>query len=91
MPLASVDDRQSVDVLRANLRVRFVNDRNYEPPQGRIFIEDDFNGLVRTNDFGYSGIWTLSEDKNDRRDGLWGRVGKKYCYSSMMIASKISL
>lgn len=71
MPLASVDDRKTVDVLRANLRVRFVTDRSYEPPQGRIFIEDDFNGLVRTNDFGYSGIWTLSEDKNDRRDGLW--------------------
>lgn len=53
------------------LRVRFVPDRNYEPPQGRIFIEDDFNGLVQVDDKGYSGVWTLSEDKEDRKDGLW--------------------
>jgi len=51
--------------------IRFIEDRNYEPPQGRIFIEDDFNGLVRVDERGYSGIWTLSEDKNERKDGLW--------------------
>lgn len=52
-------------------RVRFVQDRSYEPPQGRIFVEDDYNGLIKVDDKGYSGIWTLSEDKNDRKDGLW--------------------
>lgn len=55
----------------AVLRVRFVPDRNYEPPQGRIFVEDDYNGLVQADDKGYSGVWTLSEDKEDRKDGLW--------------------
>lgn len=52
-------------------RVRFVPDRNYEPPQGKVFIEDDYNGVVKVDDKGYAGIWTLSEDKNDRKDGLW--------------------
>lgn len=52
-------------------RVRFVPDRNYEPPQGKIFIEDDFNGLIQVDEKGYSGTWSLSEDKNDRKDGLW--------------------
>lgn len=52
-------------------RVRFIEDRDYEPPQGRIFIEDDFNGLIRVDEKGYAGTWTLSEDKDDRKDGLW--------------------
>lgn len=52
-------------------RVRFVEDRNYEPPQGRIFVEDDFNGLIKVDEKGYAGSWTLSEDKDDRKDGLW--------------------
>jgi hypothetical protein len=33
-------------------RVRFIEDRNYEPPQGRLFIEDDFNGLIKVDDKG---------------------------------------
>lgn len=28
------------------LKVRFIPDRNYEPPQGRIFIEDDYQGII---------------------------------------------
>ena len=52
-------------------RVRFVEDRDYEPPQGRIFVEDDFNGLIRVDEKGFAGTWTLSEDKDDRKDGLW--------------------
>lgn len=55
----------------AALRVRFVPDRGYEPPSGRIFIEDDFQGLVKVDEQGYAGTWTLSEDKEDRKDGLW--------------------
>ena len=55
----------------ATARIRFVAARNYEPPQGRIFVEDDYNGLIKTDDNGYVGSWTLSEDKNDRKDGLW--------------------
>ena len=53
------------------LRVRFIEQRGYEPPQGKIFIEDDTSGVIRVDDNGYSGIWTLSEDKDDRKDGLW--------------------
>jgi len=55
----------------AIVQIRFIEDRNYEPPQGRCFIENDFNGLVKADSQGYSGFWTLSEDKDDRRDGLW--------------------
>ena len=56
---------------KANLRVRFIHDIRYEPPQGRLFIQDDYNGLVKTDSDGYSGKWTLSEDKYDHKDGLW--------------------
>jgi hypothetical protein len=31
--------------------------------QGRIFVEDDFNGLIKVDEKGYAGSWTLSEDK----------------------------
>eukprot|EP01041_Mallomonas_annulata_P009833 gene9833-20451_t len=55
----------------AIIRIRFVESRGYEPPQGRIFVEDDYNGFIKTNENGYSGVWSLSEDKNDRKDGLW--------------------
>ena len=43
----------------------------YEPPQGRIFVEDDFFGILRVDAKGFASRWTLSEDKNDRKDGLW--------------------
>ena len=56
---------------KAVARVRFIEAQGYEPPQGRLFVEDDYNGFIRTDDNGFSGIWTLSEDKNDRKDGLW--------------------
>ena len=59
---------KSIDAIA---RVRFIEDRNYEPPQGRIFVEDDFNGLIKVDEKGYAGSWTLSEDKDDRKDGLW--------------------
>ena len=58
--------------VEAVLRVRFLPDRGYEPPQGRLFVEDDLNGLVRVDERGLSAFrWTLSEDKDDRKDGLW--------------------
>eukprot|EP01038_Epipyxis_sp_PR26KG_P008196 gene8196-11086_t len=52
-------------------RIRFVRDMNYEPPQGRVFVEGDYNGAIRTDEKGFAGRWTLSEDKNNRKDGLW--------------------
>lgn len=57
--------------VEAIARVRFVEDRGYEPPQGRIFVEDDYYGIIRVDEKGYTSRWTLSEDKNDRKDGLW--------------------
>eukprot|EP01036_Dinobryon_divergens_P023673 gene23673-32046_t len=39
--------------------------------RGRVYVEDDYNGFVIVDDRGYGGSWTLSEDKNDRKDGLW--------------------
>ena len=55
----------------ASIRARFVEARGYEPPSGRVFIEDDYNGLIKVDENGYAGSWTLSEDKEDRKDGLW--------------------
>ena len=60
-----------VSVLKATARLRFVEERGYEPPSGKIFIEEDYTGLIRTNEKGYAASWTLSEDKDDRKDGLW--------------------
>lgn len=64
--------KQGFKDVEAVVRLRFIEDRGYEPPSGRVFIEDDYNGLVRVDEKGYAGFgWTLSEDKNDRKDGLW--------------------
>lgn len=66
--------------VEASLRVRFVEDRGFEPPSGRLFVEDDLNGLVRVDEDGFSALkWGLSEDKNDRKDGLWiwGLFGRR--------------
>lgn len=52
-------------------KIRFMATKNYEPPQGRIFVEDDYNGIFRVDEDGYGGRWTLSEDKKERKDGLW--------------------
>ena len=34
-------------------------------------MEDDYNGFIRVDEKGYSCNWKLSEDVNDRKDGLW--------------------
>jgi hypothetical protein len=57
--------------LKATARIRFVEEKGYEPPSGKVFIENDFSGIIRTNEKGYASTWTLSEDRNDRKDGLW--------------------
>ena len=73
--MASFDStrkRRPKDNRSQGSRVRFIEDRGYEPPQGQIFVEDDYNGLIRVDDKGYSTFsWTLSEDKEDKKDGLW--------------------
>jgi len=58
--------------LRADLTLRFVERQGYEPPQGYIFVERDSVGLLLVDEKGYADAkWTLSEDKNDRKWGLW--------------------
>lgn len=52
-------------------RVRFVETPGYEPPSGKVFVQDDFNGLFRVNEKGFACNWGLSEDREDRKDGLW--------------------
>lgn len=67
--------KEAYDPIDGEIRLRFVQEANYEPPQGRIFIEKDSLGLIQTDDKGFAvgqGIaWTLSEDKEDRKFGLW--------------------
>jgi len=58
--------------VQADITLRFVERQGYEPPQGYIFIERDSAGLLQVDDKGYADAkWTLSEDKNDRKWGLW--------------------
>jgi hypothetical protein len=64
-------EKDNFKQIQAICRIRFIIQKGYEPPQGRLFIEDDYNGFIKVDDKGYSGTWTLSEDKNDRKDGLW--------------------
>lgn len=56
---------------RVALKMRFIERKNFEPPQGTIYVEEDASGLTKIDKNGYSGKWLLSEDKNDRKDGLW--------------------
>ena len=55
----------------ASGKLRFVQSRNYEPPQGKVYVETDYNGFFKTDENGFCGKWTLSEDKKERKDGLW--------------------
>ena len=63
-----------------NIDVQFVEEEGYEPPQGEIIqivakpvAADDKEGSM--NKIQYlkvtKGRWQLSEDPEDRKDGLW--------------------
>lgn len=67
----SLFEREDSPRLEATARVRFLADANFEPPSGKIFIDSDFSGLLRVDEKGYTCNWSLGEDKNDRKDGLW--------------------
>lgn len=47
---------------------RFVEDEGYEPPQGYFVVDEDAAGLMQP---AARHRWTLSEDPEDRKDGLW--------------------
>lgn len=59
--------KPNYDTLNCILNVRFALDRNYEPPSGKVYIENDPLGFANTNERGITGLWTLSEDKNDKK------------------------
>ncbi len=55
---------------------QFLPEENYEPPQGTFVstdrnIESDSSSSSSSNMQIASSRWILSEDPNDRRDGLW--------------------
>jgi len=55
-----------------NLKARFQEDVGYEPPQGtveQIFTDDDSEDEKQLKI--KFARWTLSEDPDDRKDGLW--------------------
>ena len=52
-----------------SVRAHFLEDQGYEPPQGSLQQIDDDNNLSRLKIS--SSRWKLSEDPNDRKDGLW--------------------
>lgn len=59
--------KTNYEPLNCILNVRFTLDKGYEPPSGQVYIENDSLGFANTNERGVSGLWTLSEDKNDRK------------------------
>ena len=50
---------------RATVIAEFADDVGYEPPQGSLQIVGE-DGAARD-----AGTWQLSEDPDDKRDGLW--------------------
>ncbi len=55
---------------------KFMEDINYEPPQGTLEVvlsnDGKEEGEIKKKSFALEkGRWTLSEDPNDRKDSLW--------------------
>ena len=49
------------------IEAQFIEEEGYEPPQGSVVqVQGDETALEVTN-----SRWQLSEDPNDRKDGLW--------------------
>lgn len=59
--------KPSYEALNCILNVRFALDKGYEPPSGKVCVEVDPLGFANTNEKGITGLWTLSEDKNDKK------------------------
>lgn len=55
--------RQGFDPVRGHLQLRFVQTPNYEPPQGRIFVERDSLALVATDDKGFGACFRFFKDR----------------------------
>ena len=59
------DSGRTVLTQRVLGRGKFVEEEGYEPPRGKIVFEGEAGGSFE------GGKWALSEDPNDRKDGLW--------------------
>eukprot|EP01031_Cornospumella_fuschlensis_P032797 gene32797-39651_t len=64
-------EKKTYKSVQISANIKFIETRNYEPPQGRVFVQDDIQGFTNNDADDFSGKWTLSEDKNERKDGLW--------------------
>lgn len=64
-------ERPHCKTMSSSALIRFVESDGYEPPQGNVLVEQDFNHFFRKHDDGYSGQWRLIEDEDGRKDGLW--------------------
>jgi len=60
------------------INVQFIEEMGYEPPQGEMLqttVKTTYDGAgekISNNSFKISkATWKLSEDPNDRKDGLW--------------------
>ena len=63
---------EAADAAATELTVtlRFATEGGYEPPQGLMLVESSLpEGAVQLGE--QADRWTLSEDPNDRKDGLW--------------------
>lgn len=47
--------KQGYKDIDATARIRFIQATNYEPPQGKVFVEDDYNALIKVDEQGYAG------------------------------------
>lgn len=68
LPVLSKEKIERVGKL-FSVRAKFIEEEGYEPPQGSMqqvgFDDDDLQLTIM------KGRWTLSEDPDDRKDGLW--------------------
>ncbi len=61
-----------LDPLVYTIETQFVEDQGYEPPQGTLKLLSDTKNNTTTSTIPIlKSRWILSEDPNDRKDGLW--------------------
>ncbi|GAX29581.1 hypothetical protein FisN_24Lh038 [Fistulifera solaris] len=61
-----------LDPLLYTIETQFVEDQGYEPPQGTLkMLSNTKNSTTTTTIPIVKSRWILSEDPNDRKDGLW--------------------
>jgi hypothetical protein len=68
---APTEKGRKADQLIFTWTVQFMEDEGYEPPQGTLvqlpMVQEDVSNVLQM----VKSRWKLSEDPNERRDGLW--------------------